>query len=244
MNTSVRVELGERSYDIIIGDVLSEAGKHIAPLLRGKRVIVAGGTGFYIRALCGDVALSDAYDAALRERVAHEFALHPVEVMHDWLAARDPARAATVLPTDRYRVARALEIALCDRSGVRVPVAPHASLRSAGIPFAKVWLEIPDDVLAARIAGRVDAMLAAGLLEEAERIGPSAVAADAVGYPQALAYLSGWSTFSELREGLARATRRYAKRQRTWSRSEPGVTFVGHDDLETLSRAAEQRLGW
>jgi tRNA dimethylallyltransferase len=211
---------------------------------RGKRAIVAGGTGFYLRALCGDVELSPAFDVPLRARLAREFALHPPEVMYAWLAARDPKRAAEVVPGDRYRVARALEVALCDRRTSRVAPVPQVSLRSAGIPFVKLWLQIPDDVLDARIAARVDAMLAAGLLDEAARVGPRALAADAVGYPQALAYLDGWSTFAELRAALARATRRYAKRQRTWSRSEPDVSFVAYDDLETLCEAAEQRLGW
>ncbi len=211
---------------------------------RGKRVVVVGGTGFYLRALCGDVALSDAYDAGLRARLAREFGVHPPEVMHAWLAARDPARAAAVVPGDRYRVARALEIALCDATNGRSAAVPQESLRSADMPFVKLWLEVPAEVLEARIGARVERMLEAGLLEEAERIGGSAVAADAVGYLQALAHLAGLSTFDELRRGLARATRRYAKRQVTWSRSEPGVAFVPFDDLEVVARRAEQGLGW
>jgi tRNA dimethylallyltransferase len=211
---------------------------------RGKRVVVAGGTGFYLRALCGDVALSDAYDAGLRARLAREFSVHPPEVMHAWLAARDPARAAAVVPGDRYRVARALEIALCDGTNGRSASAPQESLRAAGMPFVKLWLEVPGEVLEARIAARVERMLESGLLEEAERIGGAAVAADAVGYLQALAYLAGLSTFDELRRGLRRATRRYAKRQVTWSRSEPGVALVPFDDDEAVARRAEQGLGW
>lgn len=211
---------------------------------RGKRIIVTGGTGFYLRALCGDVALSPAFDGPLRSRLAREFALHPPDFMYGWLAARAPARAAAVVPGDRYRVARALEIALCEGGVEPEPPPGRCSLRAAGIPFAKVWLEIPDDALDARIAARVDAMLAQGLLEEAERIGPRAVAADAVGYPQALAYLAGWSTLDELRSLLARATRRYAKRQRTWSRSEAGVAFYAYDDAAGVALEAEQQLGW
>lgn len=210
---------------------------------RGKRAIVAGGTGFYLRALCGDVRLSAAFDPALRGRLAREFALHPPEVMHAWLAARDPARAAAVVPGDRYRVARALEIALCAEPAKPQPQA-QASLRSTGIAFAKLWLDVPPAVLEARIAARVDAMLATGLLAEAERIGVGAVAADAVGYPQALAYLAGFSTFDELRATLARATRRYAKRQATWSRSEPSLQLVNAGDIDQVCRVAEQRLGW
>jgi tRNA dimethylallyltransferase len=201
---------------------------------RGKRAIVAGGTGFYIRALAGDVALSASYDAGLRDRLAREARLHPPAVLHEWLQSRDPARAAALSPGDGYRVVRALEIALAQSPSANDRPAPP-SPRARGFVFAKVVLEIEDAVLDARIAARVDAMLAEGLLEEAERIGPAAVAADAVGYPQALAYLSGRSTFVELRASLVRATRRYAKRQRTWFRSEPDVTWAEAPAVRSLA---------
>ncbi len=208
---------------------------------RGRRAIVVGGTGFYVRALCGDVALSAAYDPDLRARLAREAQLHPIDVLHEWLATRDPRRASDVPATDRYRVVRALEIALA------APAAPSVagSLRAAGIPFAKVWLAVPPEVIDARIVARVDAMLAGGLIEEAERIGPAAVAADAVGYPQVLAYLSGQSTRAEMRALLIRATRRYAKRQQTWWRSEPNALALGGPDaFDEAARVAEEQLGW
>jgi tRNA dimethylallyltransferase len=81
-------------------------------------------------------------------------------------------------------------------------------------------------------------MLANGLLEEAERVGADAVAADAVGYREALAYLAGWSTRAELRTQLIRNTRRYAKRQATWFRTEPGLVRVPSDDA--LARAVAE----
>jgi tRNA dimethylallyltransferase len=84
-------------------------------------------------------------------------------------------------------------------------------------------------------------MLAAGLLEEAERIGGDAVAASAVGYPQALAYLRGWSTERELRASLERATRRYARRQRAWFRSEPGTIWLAP---EAVAAAVREKLEW
>ena len=210
---------------------------------RGKRAIVAGGTGFYLRALAGDVELSRAYDPALRERLAREARLHPPEVLHAWLAARAPVRARDISPRDPYRVTRALEIALV--APERVPSQASAveprSLRAAGIAFLKVALEIAPEVLAARIEARVDAMLAAGLVAEAERVGAAATAADAVGYPEALAYLAGRVTARELRTLLVRATRRYAKRQRTWFRGEPGMRLLAPSEV---AAAVEAALGW
>jgi tRNA dimethylallyltransferase len=210
---------------------------------RGKRAFVVGGTGFYVRALTGDVTLSSIYDPVLRERLAHEARVHPPAVLADWLRALAPGRALTIAPNDPYRVARALEIALAQRS----PAAPrHAAvlgeaqhdgsnLRTRGIPFRKLYLTIEPDELERRIARRVESMLANGLLEEAERVGAGAVAADAVGYREALAYLAGLSTDAELRAQLIRNTRRYAKRQATWFRTEPEiVALTGPELLERI----------
>jgi tRNA dimethylallyltransferase len=208
---------------------------------RGKHAIVAGGTGFYVRALSGAVALSPPPDPDIRRRLSLEGRIHDAAFLHEWLTTRQPDRAAAIAPEDRYRTLRALEVSLTQNAPQR---AARFLLRE-DIPFLKVFIDVDDAILEQRIAARVDAMLAAGLLEEAERVGPHAVAASAVGYLQALAYLHGWATFDELRNSLIRATRQYAKRQRTWFRSEPEVTWLRSRDarsnIETLAR---EKLGW
>jgi tRNA dimethylallyltransferase len=208
---------------------------------RGRRAIVAGGTGFYIRALAGDVILDAAYDPALRARLAAEARMHPPEVLADWLHALAPQRAAAIDANDPYRTVRALEIALAGRTPAPPLRDALPALQTDGIPFVKLYLDVDADVLLTRIEDRVDRMLAAGLIDEAERVGGDAVAADAVGYREALAYLAGWTTATELRTQLIRFTRRYAKRQATWFRSEPGVVRVSPGDCEA---AARERLGW
>jgi tRNA dimethylallyltransferase len=211
---------------------------------RGKRAIVVGGTGFYVRALCGDVTLSAAYDPAVRDRLAREVRIHPPEVLHAWLAARDPRRAAALACGDRYRVARALEVALAAPS-THDATLPRPTLRAAAIPFAKVFIDRNDADLEARVRGRVDLMLAAGFVDEAERVGGDAVAADAVGYAQALSYARGWCTLGELRALLVRATLRYGRRQRTWFRREPGVAWLtASEGVETVTAVARDALGW
>ena len=207
---------------------------------RGKRAIVVGGTGFYVRALAGDVTLSPAYDVGVRERLAREARVHPPGVLADWLHALAPARAATIATNDPYRILRALEVALVDRTtkAARDDVVPRETLRSRGIDSCKLYLDASLDVLERRIAARVDAMLANGFVQEAERIGADAVAADAVGYREALAYVAGFSTRDELRTHLIRNTRRYAKRQATWFRTEPGLVRVPAADA--LARAVAE----
>lgn len=206
---------------------------------RGKRAIVVGGTGFYIRALTGAVDLAPQFDERLRERLAREGRLHPPEFLYDWLAVRDPRRAAMLHAGDAYRVLRALEVALAPAATLRSE--PVVSLRTRAIPFLKVFLRVDSSNLEARMERRTDGMLASGLLEEAERIGAGAVASSAVGYPQALAYLEGRCTREELRRLLVRATRRYAKRQETWFRSEPETLWLEPGEVEA---AAREKLAW
>jgi tRNA dimethylallyltransferase len=215
---------------------------------RAKHAIVVGGTGFYVRALAGDVTLSPAYDADVRERLSRETRVHPPGVLADWLHALAPARAAAIATNDPYRILRALEVALVERTttAARVEdVDPRETLRSRGIAYRKLYLDVSLDVLERRIAARVNAMLANGFVQEAERIGADAVAADAVGYREALAYLAGFATHDELRTHLIRNTRRYAKRQATWFRTEPGLVRVPAADAFTHAVAQAGALpGW
>jgi tRNA dimethylallyltransferase len=207
---------------------------------RGKRAIVVGGTGFYIRALIGGVELAPQYDETLRARLAREAQLHPPDFLYQWLERRDAARAEALHPGDEYRVLRALEVALA-RPEHFARCGPLPTLASENFDWLLVFLDLPHAENDRRIAARTERMLAAGLLEEAERIGDCAVAGNAVGYPQALAHLRGWSTLSELRASLERATRRYARRQRAWFRSEPAAQWCAPESLSALVR---ENLGW
>jgi tRNA dimethylallyltransferase len=207
---------------------------------RGKRAIVVGGTGFYIRALLGGVDLAPQYDEALRERLAREARLHPADFLYEWLEKRDVSRARAIHPGDEYRVLRALEIALAQSSASSLP-EPAPTLRCEGLASLLVFLDLPQAEIDRRIAARTKRMLAEGLLDEAERIGEGAVAANAVGYPQALAYLRGWSTIGELHVSLERATRRYARRQRAWFRAEADTLWCAPEALHEMVR---EKLGW
>ncbi|MBV8149608.1 MAG: tRNA (adenosine(37)-N6)-dimethylallyltransferase MiaA [Candidatus Eremiobacteraeota bacterium] len=205
---------------------------------RRKRAIVCGGTGFYIRALIGSVSLSPQYDQALRDRLAREARLHEPAFLHAWLASRDSRRAAALPPNDRYRVLRALEVTLAT---TRHPQSCERTLRAENVDCALVFLDVAVPELDVRISTRAARMLAEGFVDEAERVGNAAVAANAVGYPYALAYLRGLSTRGELRSLLERATRRYARRQRTWFRGEPEALWLQPADVRAVAR---EKLGW
>ncbi|MDE2572835.1 MAG: tRNA (adenosine(37)-N6)-dimethylallyltransferase MiaA, partial [bacterium] len=121
------------------------------------------------------------------------------------------------------------------------------TLAALGIGSLKVALAVEREVLAQRVRQRARAMIAGGLLEEAQALAGRAVpAGDAVGYPQASAYLRGMMTRAELEEALTRATMRYAKRQMTWLRGEPALQWIpaGAGAAKALERAARETLGW
>jgi len=214
---------------------------------RHRRVIVVGGTGFYIRALCGDMLLAPAVDTAIRARIRREAELHAPEWLHAWLALRDPVRAAALHPHDTYRVQRALELCLMRVSrndDTPPPADRHASLLSAGLAYHKVWVRRSVAEVESRIASRVERMFASGIIAEAERVGPEAVAATAVGYPAIFAYLAGQMSEVELRRAFRTATSRYAKRQRTWLRTEPNLVSLDDLRFDAVERRLEEVLGW
>jgi tRNA dimethylallyltransferase len=194
---------------------------------RGRPVFIVGGTGLYLRALRWGLFEAPGRDEALRRALLDEERARP-GALHARLAAVDPASAARLAPRDLVRLVRALEVhALTGRPisahhAAHAPVARHA-MRVFVIDPDPAWLE-------ARIAARVGAMLSAGLVDEAvalrARYGPGIAVLQAVGYKEALLHADGHLTAAALAPTIVRATRRYARRQRTWFRKEPDARFV------------------
>jgi tRNA dimethylallyltransferase len=189
---------------------------------RGRLPIVVGGTGLYVEALAGSMPLDrPVASEPLRARVRHEAAVHPHDTLREWLAAIAPEAAERIEPGDRYRTLRGLEAALAARDTARG--ADVRELRAA-VALDLVVLEADVAELAERITGRVAAMFAAGLVDEAlairARFG-AAPALSGIGYAEALAFADGLATAGEARALAAARTRAYAKRQQTWFRRLP-----------------------
>lgn len=191
---------------------------------RGKRVIVVGGTGLYLRILLHGVVPAPAVDPALRARLEAEAEAHGSAALHARLSAVDPVTAARLHPADRLRVGRALE--LFEQTG-RPPSELYAEHRFAEQRYpSTLWvLEPPRDALYASINTRAKAMFDAGLLEETEELvrrgHRDATPMRSVGYTQALDVLEGRLTREQGLAAMQQATRNYAKRQLTWFRKEP-----------------------
>jgi tRNA dimethylallyltransferase len=217
------------------GEYARRAHAEIDALLEeGRRPIVVGGTGLYLRAALADLELRPPVPAAVRERRVAELAASGPEALHAELARRAPAAAAGIRPTDAQRVVRALE--LLDAGHEPPPGAGEPSQLWTGEtrhPTLLAGLTMDRAALYARIEARIDAMLAAGAVAVVRAAG---AAGAAPGPRQALG-------FEDLLRGDVEAmrtrTRRYAKRQLTWMRKLPDAAVVDVTDRDPDDVAAE-----
>jgi tRNA dimethylallyltransferase len=195
------------------GRFASLARAEIDAALGGGRVpIVVGGTGLYLQAALTDLELRPPPPRQLRERITAELEARGLEALHGELAARAPAAAAAIAPSDRTRVIRALE--LLEMGEDPAPGGEESQLWTARLrhPTLLCGLVMERTELYRRIDARVDAMVAAGAVEEVRRAhaaGASTTARKALGFEE---LLSGDV------EALKRRTRNYARRQLTWMR--------------------------
>lgn len=195
---------------------------------RGRRVLVVGGTGLYVRALLH--GLSDAPpDPEVRARLEEELARTGPEAMHARLASVDPPSAARIPVADSVRIVRALEIHAV--TGVPASTVREAHRFDADrYPYTLWFLDPGREALAEAIRVRTQRMFARGLVDEVRTLVGlgyrDAPPMGSVGYRQALAVVEGRSTLAEAQEETEAETRAFAKRQRTWFRKEAGVRFV------------------
>lgn len=183
----------------------------------GRQPVVVGGTGLYVRALTEGLFREPPLDGERRERLRAWTEAVPATRLAHWAARLD----RRFVGGGRQRAARAVEVALLTGRGLTW-WQQHARETGALRPWY-IHLTLPREALRRRIAERVDAMLAGGLVEEVRRVLASGVAPDApgldgVGYREVVALLAGRLPAQELREAIVVSTRRYAKRQDTWFR--------------------------
>jgi tRNA dimethylallyltransferase len=196
-------------------------------LAEGRRPIVVGGTGLYLRAALADLDLRPPVPPEIRAEVEQEVAERGPEAV--W-AQLDPDVAMTMHPNDRKRIARTMEL---QRAGIDPPRSSEglwtARLRR---PTVLGGLTIDREELARRIDSRVDEMIAAGAAGEARAVSDAAAsrtARAALGFEELLA--------GDV-DGVKRAHRAYARRQLTWMRKMEGVELIdrtGRDDADVAA---------
>ena len=195
---------------------------------RGKRVILTGGTGLWIRATVRGLLDLPPPNPEIRSRLEQACAERGSPALHSRLRAIDPVAAEAIHPNDAMRVVRALEIFEQTGEPVGKLRAQHA-LGAPRYPTLFAVLESEAEALTARIERRLDAMLAQGLIDEVrgllDRWPRTARAFGSVGYCEVVEHLRDGLPFDEMKRRIRKATRIYARRQRTWFRNEPGVNW-------------------
>jgi len=209
---------------------------------RGKRSVLCGGTGFYVRAAIDDYEFpkGEQVDNPIRERylaVAEQEGAHALWLM---LEEVDPESAGIIPENDVKRVVRAFE--LLDEGESYAEQKRKLATIPQLLPACFIGLSVDPDVLRARIDERVDEMVRSGLIGEVESLlaagfREGVTAPQAIGYKEIVKVLDGEVTLAEAVDEIKVATHRYAKRQRTWFRKDKRIRWIDAD-----SRRPEELL--
>ena len=203
---------------------------------RGRRALLVGGTGLYLRSIVDDLDIPARYPE-VRADLEGEL---DTAALYARLEALDPLAASRMEPSNRRRVVRALEVTL----GAGRPFSsfgPGLDAYDAPPAVHQVALRLPRDLLDTRIDARYEAQLTAGFLDEVDRLradprGWSATAAQALGYKELVLHRTGAIALDEALDLARRRTKRFARRQERWFRRDPRVTWleVERNPMEVL----------
>ena len=212
---------------------------------RGHLPMLVGGTGFYYRALTRGLFPGPGADEALRQRLNRVADRRGVERLHHMLQRADPGSATRIMPRDRKRIVRALEVYFATGRSLTDHFSETASL-IADCEVIPVALRLPAVLTAERVARRVDAQFARGIVGEVTALLAGGVPPDArpfggLVYRQVMEMLRGIRDEATTRALIAQENRRYARRQLIWFRKEPNlIWFDGPGERpETLTRVGD-----
>ena len=202
---------------------------------RGKRAILCGGTGFYIRAAIDgyEFPAGEQVGNEVRERYADFARREGAHALWERLVAVDPESARIIPENDVKRVIRAFE--LLEDGTTYAKQKSRLSAIEQVVPAVLFGLAVDPDVLRMRIDDRVDGMFERGLIGEVEGLldqgfRDGITSPQAIGYKEVVAALEGRCTIDEARAEIKAATKRYAKRQRTWFRKDKRIVWIDADD--------------
>ena len=212
---------------------------------RGRLPILVGGSGFYYRALTRGLFPGPGADDMLRTRLDRVADRRGVDRLHRMLKRADPESAARIMPRDRKRIVRALEVYFTTGRPLTAHFSETASL-IADCEVTAVALRLPAEVTAERVARRVDAQFARGIVDEvrallASGVPPTARSFGGLVYRQVIEMLRDVRDEPATRALITQENRRYARRQLIWFRKEPNLRwFDGPGErAETLTRVQD-----
>jgi tRNA dimethylallyltransferase len=219
-----RVPLDVATFAALARDAIADIER------RGRRALVVGGSGLYLRALRGGIFEGPPASAEIRARLEQIAAEHGLGALRERLAAVDPAAAERIGYNDLYRITRALEVFELTAEPISVQQARHAF---AARPFDSITLGIAPErkSLYEAIERRFDQMIAEGLVAEVARLleaghRPERPPLATIGYKQIAAHLRGEMTLAEAVVIAKRESRRLAKRQMTWFRADREIAWL------------------
>ena len=241
------LDVADPGVQFTAADFVREALRAADDILGRRHVpIVVGGTGLYLKALVDGLFPGPGRNPSLRAELEAEADGKGLEALFKELDHVDPAYARTIRNRDRVRIIRALEVY---RSTGR-PMSEH--FRETASPVkdyrvTKIGLELERAALYRQIDERVDGMFRRGFVEEVRGLVERGIQRDAppfraLGYCHVVKYLEGSLPLEEAKTLTKLDTRRYAKRQITWFRKMPGVTWFSPDDPTGLEHYLQNQL--
>ena len=241
------VEIDEKDFSV--SKYFSMASKCIGDIdARGKRVLVAGGSGLYANALTKPLNFAIPSDKDIRAEWEKAYEEDPKKAF-ETLSGTDPATAARLHPNDKKRIVRALEVYFASGKPLSSFGNDFQNDRALDPPFPSLrfGLTLERELLYRRIGERVDKMLDEGLIEEARGIydrGYSMLlpAMQSIGYAQLFRHFSGETTLDEAVDAIKRDTRRFAKRQLTWFKRDGGMRWIDVTDTVNDSEAVAEEI--
>ncbi len=242
------LDLREPGQDFSAGDYQRLARKVLREIHeRGNLPFVVGGTGFYLRALIDGLFEGSARSEELRSRMRKIVQRKGSKILHRSLQRIDPKSAERIAEADAERIIRAYEV----YRATGKPISwwqqkPRDALE--GYRWFKIGIHVPREQLYQRIDQRAEEMFQSGFLEEVQqlmsRFPTECHAFKAIGYRQAIQYIEGKLTLEQTIEETKKQSRRYAKRQLTWFRSDPDITWLEAGlDLAALQTKAANLIG-
>ena len=236
------IDIAEPSEDFSVSRYVNQSDAIVEDILsRGKPVILVGGTGLYVDSLVAGREFAPFPETGLREKLTEKVAKEGIIPLYEELCRIDPEAGAAIHPSNHKRVIRAMEVYL--ETGKTIS-RHNQETREKPAKYTPLWIGLDyvnRDALYSRINRRVDQMFADGLVEEvrsllARGIPAEATVMQAIGYKELVSHLQGASTEEEAKEAIALASRRYAKRQRTWFRRNEAVHWIELPDEPTKDK--------
>jgi tRNA dimethylallyltransferase len=226
------------------GEFGKQASRAIQDIIANGRIpIVVGGSGLYIRAVMDGFFDGKNWDATIRKELSDRADREGLQALYQEVIARDPDAGHTIMPTDRKRILRALEI--MELTGQ--PMTAVWRSKKTKIPYEGIWcgITMPRLDLNSRINIRVLEMMEKGLVDEvrtllANQVDPASNAMASVGYTEVVQYLKGEMHLDDMVELIQRNSRRYAKRQMTWFKRNSRIHWFERKANQSVVSIARQ----